>query len=221
MPSLTIRPITVPTTFSCSDKPGGSDVQWITVLQISLPHPHPLRIWAFTESLFATTGFLTHYVFQNVIDEMTTNATPGPSAPLFARVRHYYSLPVCSFSLNKATHLPFSQLIPFHTDDARQQVFIHASGADSAVFNCHKEDGSFELISHQYISHFKPNPTLDIFGSGERLTDLFCQVVGGYSSVLSSFSRAGSGSGDMARQAVNSPATRTKLKVVSRSTRAD
>ena len=53
------------------------------------------------------------------------------------------------------------------------KLFIHASGA---AFNCDKEDGSFELIARQYIS--QPNPTLDLFGSGERLADLFCHVCG-------------------------------------------
>ena len=54
----------------------------------------------------------------------------------------------------------FIQLIPLGTEDTRQQLFIHASGG---VYNCQKQDWSFELIAHQYISYFKPNPLLSHF----------------------------------------------------------
>jgi hypothetical protein len=56
----------------------------------------------------------------------------------------------------------------------------------------------------------------DLFCSGEKLANLFCDVVGRHSSTV--LSARGSGSGDTARQAVYSPATYTKFKVVSRST---
>jgi hypothetical protein len=52
------------------------------------------------------------------------------------------------------------QLIPLGTEDPRQQVFIRAT---APALNCQKDDGSFEMVPTQYISYFKPNPSLSHF----------------------------------------------------------